>query len=48
MHLSEKQAVKAKKSTEVSAGAKKALSCVLSACRAYVVGRCFPAERKFG
>ena len=47
VYLAEKQAMKAKKSSEVLTWAKKALSDVLSAHCIYIIGRCFPAERKF-
>ena len=48
LYMLEKQTVKAKKSTEVSASAKRELSGVLSARCIYVIGHGFPAEHKFG
>ena len=47
VYLAKKRAVKAKKSSEVSTWAKKALYDVLSARCIYVIGRCFSVERKF-
>ena len=46
VYLAGKQAVKVKKSSEVSTWEKKALSDALSARCVYIIGRCFPAERK--